>query len=53
LGERDQNAWLSTRNLPNVKVVVIPGLSTLEVVKSDTLIFTSGAVSKIEELYTG
>src|SRR5688500_11158617 len=53
LGERDQNAWLSARNLPNVKVVVIPGLSTYEVVKADTLIFTSGAVSKIEELYTG
>ena len=53
LGERDQSAWLSARNLPNVKVVVIPGLSTYEVVKADTLIFTNGAVSKIEELYTG
>ncbi len=53
VGERNQNAWLSARNLPNVKVVAALGLSTYEVVKSDTLIFTSGAVSKIEELYTG
>jgi large subunit ribosomal protein L4 len=53
LGERDQNAWLSARNLPNVRIIVAQGLSTYEVVKNDTLIFTSGAVSKIEELYTG
>jgi large subunit ribosomal protein L4 len=53
LSERDQNAALSARNLPNVKVIVLPGLSTREVVMSETLIFTRDAVSKIEELYTG
>lgn len=53
LSERNQNAALSARNLRNVKVIVLPGLSTYEVVKSDTLVLTRDAVSKIEELYSG
>jgi large subunit ribosomal protein L4 len=53
LSERNENAALSARNLPNVRVIVLPGLSTYEVVKADTLILTRDAVSKIEELYTG
>ncbi|MFN3648610.1 MAG: 50S ribosomal protein L4 [Armatimonadota bacterium] len=52
LAERDQNVALSARNLPNVRVVVLPGLSTYEVVKADTLIFTRDAVARLEELYT-
>jgi large subunit ribosomal protein L4 len=52
LNERNSNASLSARNLPNVKVVVLPGLSTYEVVRADTLVFTRDAVSRLEELYT-
>jgi large subunit ribosomal protein L4 len=52
LSERNENAILSARNLPNVKIIVLPGLSTYEVVRADTLIVTRDAVSKIEELYT-
>ncbi len=52
LSERNENAALSARNLPNVKVIVLPGLSTYEVVKNETLILTRDAVTKIEELYT-
>jgi hypothetical protein len=33
-------------------VIVLPGLSTYQVVKTDTLIFTRDAVTKLEELYT-
>jgi large subunit ribosomal protein L4 len=53
LSERDQNLTLSARNLPDVRVIVLPGLSTYEVVKADTLVLTRDAVAKIEELYTG
>lgn len=53
LTERNENAILSARNIPNLKLIVLPGLSTYEVVKTDTLIFTQAAVSKIEELYAG
>ena len=53
LSERDQNLSLSARNLPDVRVIVLPGLSTYEVMKADTLVLTRDAVAKIEELYTG
>jgi large subunit ribosomal protein L4 len=53
LAERDQNATLSARNLPNVEVVLLPGLSTYEVIRAETLVFTQDAVSKLEELYAG
>jgi len=52
LSARDQNTALSARNIPNVRVIVLPGLSTMTVVWADTLIFTRDAVSKIEELYS-
>jgi large subunit ribosomal protein L4 len=52
LSERNENVWYSARNLPNVQVIVLPGLSTYQVVKTDTLIFTRDAVAKLEELYT-
>lgn len=52
LPARDENAILSARNLPNVRVIVLPGLSTSEVMKSDTLILTQAAIAKLEELYT-
>jgi len=52
LSQRNENVWYSARNLPGVQVIVLPGLSTYQVVKTDTLIFTREAVAKLEELYT-
>jgi large subunit ribosomal protein L4 len=51
LAKADENAWLSARNLPNVRIIVLPGLSTYEVMKAETLIFTRDALAKIEEIY--
>jgi len=51
LSQRDENAILSARNLPDVRVIVLPGLSTYEVVKADTLIVTREALTRLEELY--
>ena len=51
LSARDENTILSARNLPNVRVIVLPGLSTYEVVRAETLVFTQDAIAKIEELY--
>lgn len=51
LAERHEKAALSARNLPNVQVVVLPGLSTYQVVRADTLIFTRDAVDRLQELY--
>jgi len=51
LSERNDNAYLSSRNLPNVRVIVAQGLSTYQVVRADTLILTRDAAAKLEELY--
>jgi len=53
LAARDENAILSARNLPDVRIVVLPGLSTYQVVTADTLILTRDAVTRLEELYAG
>ena len=53
LAERDGNAWLSARNLRDVRVVVLPGLSTAEVMRADTLVITRDALTRIEEWYAG
>ncbi len=52
LAARDENLALSARNLPGLQVRVLPGLSTYELVRADTVIFTRDAVSRLEELYT-
>lgn len=52
LAQRDENAVLSARNLPHVRVVTLPGLSTLQVVTADTLILTRDAITRIEEMYS-
>jgi large subunit ribosomal protein L4 len=53
LSERNQNIALSARNLPNVRIVVLPGLSTYEIVRAGTLVLTRDAVTRLEELYAG
>lgn len=51
LSARDEKTILSARNLPGIRVIVLPGLSTYEVVQADTLILTRDAVQRLEELY--
>src|SRR5690242_15406961 len=46
LSVRDEKMILSARNLPNVRVIVLPGLSTYEVVRAETLVFTQDAITK-------
>jgi len=35
--------------LPDVRVIVLPGLSTYEVVRTDTLVLTQSAIARIED----
>jgi large subunit ribosomal protein L4 len=53
IAERDDKVYGSARNLPDVRVVVVPGLSTYQVVQADTLILTQDAVASLEERYAG
>jgi large subunit ribosomal protein L4 len=47
LDQANQTVALSARNLPDVRVRVLPGLSTYEVVATDTLLFTRAALERL------
>ncbi|AHM60196.1 50S ribosomal protein L4 [Flammeovirgaceae bacterium 311] len=51
LAEVDQNVVLSSRNIKNAQVTTAGNLNTYEIIKADTLIFSEGAVQKLEEIY--
>ncbi len=51
LGDNDQNVVLSSRNIKNTQVTTASNLNTYEIINADTLIFSEGAVQKLEELY--
>ncbi|WP_124726402.1 50S ribosomal protein L4 [Staphylospora marina] len=47
----DQNAVLSARNIPGVKLVQADGINVLDILHHDKLILTRGAVSRVEEVF--
>ena len=51
LGENDQNAVLSARNIPNVKTAFANTLNVFDVLKYDAVVTTKAAVETIEEVY--
>jgi large subunit ribosomal protein L4 len=48
---RDENVALSARNLPDVSIQVLPGLSTYQVVAAQLLVVTREALNKLQEIY--
>lgn len=51
LGERNDNVYLSARNLPKVKVLYPNTLNTYEILNHERVLFTMDAMAKIEEVY--
>lgn len=51
LGEPDEIVRKSARNIPWVMLRVAPTISTYDILNSDILIFTKGAVAKVEEAH--
>jgi len=51
LGEPDEIVRKSARNIPWVMLRVAPTISTYDILNSDMLIFTKGAVAKVEEAH--
>ncbi len=47
----NDNAALSARNLPNVKVVNADGINVLDIVNAKKLVVTQAALQKIEEVF--
>jgi large subunit ribosomal protein L4 len=49
--ENNENVFLSSRNLPKVKVSTAANLTTYDLLKTDTLLLTEEAVNTLEQLY--
>ena len=50
LGEPDEVVRKSAKNVPWVILRVAPGISTYDLLNSETVVFTKGALAKIEEV---
>jgi large subunit ribosomal protein L4 len=48
---RDEKVALSARNLPDLRIQVLPGLSTYQVVEAQHLLVTRDALEKLQEIY--
>ena len=51
LGEKNENAVLSARNLPKINTAYADSINVYEILKGGTLVLTKDAVAKIEEVY--
>lgn len=51
LGEKNDNVYLSARNIPSVRTVQSNSINVYDVLKYDALVLTKDAVKKIEEVY--
>ena len=50
LGESNNNVYLSSRNLPKVKVVIATDLNTYDILNASSLVICEGAVEKINTI---
>ena len=50
LGEPDEIIRKSAKNVPWVMLRIAPGISTYDLLNSDTVVFTKGALAKVEEV---
>ncbi|MBO5210215.1 MAG: 50S ribosomal protein L4 [Lachnospiraceae bacterium] len=51
MGEKNENAVLSARNLPTINTAYVNTINVYDILKGDTVVLTKDAVAKIEEVY--
>ncbi len=51
VGEKNDNAYYSSRNLPSINMLCADSINVYDIMKGDTLVLTKDAVAKIEEVY--
>jgi large subunit ribosomal protein L4 len=49
---KDNNLYLSSRNLQKVKVAEVADLNTYDLLKAETLLLTEESLSTLESLYS-
>ncbi|HEY9761473.1 MAG TPA: 50S ribosomal protein L4 [Trichocoleus sp.] len=51
VGERDENVYLSARNVESIKLISASNLNIYDLLVADRLLVTSSALQKIQEVY--
>lgn len=51
VGERDENVYLSARNVESIKLISASNLNVYDLLAADRLLITSSALQKIQEVY--
>lgn len=52
VGDRDDNVYLSARNVPTLKLIGASGLNVYDLLNADKIIATASALTKIQEVYS-
>lgn len=49
--EKNENVWLSARNIPGIKYVPANGVNVYDLLRHEHLVLTKDAVAKVEEVF--
>ncbi|NEQ26018.1 MAG: 50S ribosomal protein L4, partial [Microcoleus sp. SIO2G3] len=52
VGDRDDNVYLSARNVPTLKLIGASGLNVYDLLNADKIVVTASALTKIQEVYS-
>jgi len=53
LGERDENTYLSARNVENLRLISASNLNIYDLLLADRIVATATAIEKVKEVYGG
>jgi large subunit ribosomal protein L4 len=53
VAERNENIYLSARNVPTLKLIRADGLNVYDILNADRIVATAEAIAKIQEVYGG
>lgn len=51
--QRDDNVYLSARNVENIKLIAVKQLNVYDLVAADKIVTTAAALAKVQEVYGG
>lgn len=52
VSEKDENVYLSARNVANVKLILATNLNVYDILAADAIVTTADALEKIQEVYS-
>jgi large subunit ribosomal protein L4 len=51
VADRDENLFLSVRNVRSLKLITATNLNVFDLLNADSIIATEGALAKVQEVY--